>query len=440
MRCFIVYFLFVFLSVSFPAHSSEFMNSGYFRVRAMSFQEKDFLSDNFLESRLRWEPEIKLAEKLSIFMQADFDGLWGGAAPVDFRFNRAWLSIETPAGLLQVGRMPSEWGRGVFTNAGIGFDDMFGDNYAGDTFDRILLSTKPLGKESALTTALIFDKISSGRSNDLDDDLNEMVLVFFASGVRGMAGVYGGYRVQPSTATEAFFSDGYFRFSKGIFTAEAEGVYIYGHSRAFQTPLLKGKYFIDQAGASGSIKIEAGIVEPVIEAGFASGDNNAFNRHITQFTFHTDYNVGLILYERVLADLTDIMVQEFSNIGEIAPPGYDIFRTGGGVTNSWYIYPAVIVRPRRDLDVILAGLYARAIFPFIDIVKFMETNTASNLMGGRPSRDLGWEVDLSAEWTAAKNWTLGVQSGYFYPGEAFRDASGIKHPVYAVQARFTLQF
>jgi len=70
----------------------------------------------------------------------------------------------------------------------------------------------------------------------------------------------------------------------------------------------------------------------------------------------------------------------------------------------------------------------------------METNTASNLMGGRPSRDLGWEVDLSAEWTAAKNWTLGVQSGYFYPGEAFRDASGIKHPVYAVQARFTLQF
>ncbi len=52
---------------------------------------------------------------------------------------RAWAEIQTPVGLLGFGRMPSEWGLGILTNAGGGIDDDFGD-----TVDRIQFAIPPV--------------------------------------------------------------------------------------------------------------------------------------------------------------------------------------------------------------------------------------------------------------------------------------------------------
>ncbi len=52
---------------------------------------------------------------------------------------RVWAEIQTPVGLLSFGRMPSEWGLGVLTNAGSGIDDDLGD-----TVDRIQFALPPV--------------------------------------------------------------------------------------------------------------------------------------------------------------------------------------------------------------------------------------------------------------------------------------------------------
>ncbi len=444
------YFLIsIFILTILPGLSSslEVMNNGYFRVRAKTFQQKDFQNSSYIEHRFRWEPEIKVIDKLSILMQMDVEGIWGthnsffdidsGVNAINFKFNRGWLRYMTSIGLLEIGRMPSNWGLGIFTNDGDGFDDMFGDNYDGDTFDRVLFGTKPLGRASPLTTALIFDIVSTGRPEDIEDDVGEIILALIYSDAWGIAGIYGGYRPQLSTNTEAYFGDIYLKFTVYDITFEAESVYVHGHSRALQTWLNQGKYTINQAGSAGRLGYSGRFIEPSLEVGFASGDNNPFNRHVTQFTFHRDYNVGLILYEQVLADLTEAMHQNFYTLGEYPPPGAEKLSTRGGVTNSIYLFSAMKFNILQGLSAVIGGLYARSVFPFVDVVELIKTNYGKNLMGGEPSKELGWEVDSGLEWEFLKNFKIVIQGGYFYPGNAFKDADGKVYPVYTIQARFT---
>jgi len=68
---------------------------------------------------------------------------------------RVWAEVQTPVGLLGFGRMPSEWGLGILTNAGAGIDDDFGDSV-----DRIQFAlppvTTPIGR-LAFVPILDFD-------------------------------------------------------------------------------------------------------------------------------------------------------------------------------------------------------------------------------------------------------------------------------------------
>ncbi len=68
---------------------------------------------------------------------------------------RVWAEIQTPVGLLSFGRMPSEWGLGILTNAGGGIDDDFGDSV-----DRVQFAlppvTTPIGR-LAFVPILDFD-------------------------------------------------------------------------------------------------------------------------------------------------------------------------------------------------------------------------------------------------------------------------------------------
>lgn len=427
--------------------AQELENSGYFRTRIKYSHEDKVSSSEYLESRFRWEPELKITEDISILMQMDVDGIWGAhksafdidseVNALDFKFNRAWLKYMTRVGLLEIGRMPSDWGLGIFTNDGNGFDDLFGDNYDGDTFDRVLFGTKPFGRESPLTTALIFDVVSTGKPEDIKDDVNEIILALIYSEPWGIAGVYGGYRPQISTGTEAYFGDLYLKFTLYDFTFESESVYVHGHSRALQTSQNQGKYIIDQAGSAGRLSYSGKFIEPTIEIGFASGDNNPLNRHVTNFTFHRDYNVGLILYEQVLADLTEKMYQKFYTLGEFPPAGAEKMSTKGGVTNSVYAFPAIKFKIMEEFSAVVGGLYARSIFPFVDVVELIKTNYEKNLMGGEPSKELGWEIDGGVEWKFKNGFRAGFQGGYFSPGGALQDVEGKPQGIYTVQGRFT---
>jgi uncharacterized protein (TIGR04551 family) len=117
--------------------------------------------------RLRVEPTFNVSEQVRVKMEIDFlDNVVLGSTPIGPAYNlygvtatgqvspiagynwfwgavqvkRAWGEVQTPVGLLSFGRMPADWGAGIYYNAGGGIDQDYGDNV-----DRIQF-TIPLGQ------------------------------------------------------------------------------------------------------------------------------------------------------------------------------------------------------------------------------------------------------------------------------------------------------
>ncbi len=117
--------------------------------------------------RLRVDPTFNVSEQVRVKAEIDMlDNVVLGSTPVGrdynlysfmstsqavpvpgynwftgaFQVKRAWGEVQTPVGLLSFGRMPADWGAGIYYNAGGGIDQDFGDNV-----DRIQFSV-PLGQ------------------------------------------------------------------------------------------------------------------------------------------------------------------------------------------------------------------------------------------------------------------------------------------------------
>ncbi|MDG1480815.1 MAG: hypothetical protein P8R54_14565 [Myxococcota bacterium] len=155
----------------------EFELEGYYRTRAYVFP--DLYADQneagrFLTQRLRLQPSIDFEGRAKFMMMADVldDAVWGdnqslastalfagdpSATGIDgqrtdtFQIKRAWMEFTLPVGEVRVGRMESHWGMGLLANSGNGFDDNFGENHDGNTFDRALFATRPLAIIQAIT-------------------------------------------------------------------------------------------------------------------------------------------------------------------------------------------------------------------------------------------------------------------------------------------------
>jgi len=105
--------------------------------------------------RLRVDPTFNVSEQVRIRATVDFlNNVVLGSTPVGPNYNeieffangqvppsagknwfsnavevqRIWGEVQTPVGLLSFGRMPAEWGMGIYENAGNGIDSDYGDN------------------------------------------------------------------------------------------------------------------------------------------------------------------------------------------------------------------------------------------------------------------------------------------------------------------------
>ena len=156
-----------------PAHEVEDLSfglEGYYRVRGQAFP--GFFEDSegwpsYIQHRLRLSPVVSYGDdtKLQLEIDAIDDVVWGDNASLaatslfagspsntdleggevgSLKLNRVWMEFPIPVGIMRVGRQPSNWGLGLLANAGDGFDDNFGENHYGATYDRILFATRPL--------------------------------------------------------------------------------------------------------------------------------------------------------------------------------------------------------------------------------------------------------------------------------------------------------
>ncbi len=391
---------------------------------------------------------------------------------------RLWAEWTTAFGLIRIGRQPSNWGMGLLANDGNGFKNDFGDSYGGATFDRIIFATRPVtlvkgiaaiatGKpmpkaadDPGIIFAFAFDKLVESSAipfrkaitdednvsdetegntrqspfwlSDRGDDVLEMVyvLVFkredWKVGEEMMDLTVGGYvvnRWQTESESNVWIPDVHFRWAmRGAFV-EGEFYGIKGTTDAIAPE--PGK--TTEAEIFGMVA-RAGYENPMfkglVEVGHASGDDVLLDETFTGRALHQDYNVGLLLYEQVLAQRT---IEKF-----VGDPDLQGLWSNGGVYNSTYINPRITLRPGDIWEFRLGFLMAfadeidGAIMPLL----FNEDGTQEldndNLT---ETKLLGTEIDLGIhmKWLD-EHIIVSIEAGYMHAGRRLGRTTQYQNP------------
>lgn len=379
-----------------------------------------------------------------------------------------YLEWTSALGVLRVGQQGSHWGLGILANDG-DHRTLFGDYQRGALTERVLFATQPLGRGSPLTIAAAGDLIFEDNTADLidgNDRAIQAVLAVLWRTKRAELGVYGVLRSQKrdqtSTGAETAFTE---ETRAGVIdvTAKVNGgvpgsrAYVYGEMEAAaifgSTSYLRGAY---DAGAdpraplpaeairSFGAAVTAGLVRVkgrgrnqfgslVVEVswGYASGDADPYDGVSSRFVFDPSYNVGLVLFDQVLAWKTARAATLSGSPGLVRrpAPGLELLPTNGGVAGATYLNPKVVVRPKAWLDLKGGAVVAQTTADFVDPYHAGVLGSYANYDGGdERSHDLGLELDLGVDArldvSDLMNVELGAEGGVLFPGRAFDDGRG----------------
>ena len=147
-----------------------------------------------------------------------------------------------------------------------------------------------------------------------------------------------------------------------------------------------------------------------LEKGFAGGDDSVSDSNFTGRQC-IDYNVGLLLYDQVLA---------------IATANYwgasaDALWSNGGVYNSHYLNPIIRFVPIENWEVIAGYVYVWPDKPDGSIIQCTQEDLDNPDLacGNSPSdkanateNHIGWEVDLALKARLHKHILFSVETGY----------------------------
>jgi hypothetical protein len=412
---------------------------GEWAVLRMTFD----LLDNVI-----WGDNAGLATTPLFAGDPSLTGLLGAERP-SLMIRHAWVESKLPIGVLRVGRQPSQWGLGILTEDGEGFKNDFGDAWYGTTYDRILFATKPIsivraiaGMESIdtpLVLAAAWDKLvedflpegttrsayDSGWLAGDDDDVDEWVvaaawsqqdLQWLGDQDALSAGVYFVYREQPSTSSEVFILDVFLKLRLWEFFLEGEFDMMRGSTYAI--PLgpedpVTGRYPYKEADIFGWL-VRAGWTHGMwtvkVQSGYASGDAEPTDSNFSGRALHPDVNVGLILYEELLAERT-----------RQAWAGNQGLWSKGGVYNSYFFNAIGIVEPLPRLQITLGILTGWA----DEVCDAVYQGIGCLDPAAHPN--LGVEIDASIRYRFYDDHVLGVlEGGWFRPSNA---AFGLVDPV-----------
>jgi hypothetical protein len=479
---------------------------GYYRTRGYVYprlNEGQARDARFMDMRLRLRPIIDYKGLARVVFQVDAfdDVVWGDNAglaqtPIfaadpsntdregrtipSIRMTRAWLEVTTPVGQVRAGRMASHWGLGLIANDGNGFDDRFGENRLGATFDRVMYATRPvaiaqalLGKEDT-EFPLIFvaavdrlvtqpeqifygyqcetalqqgvdadydprcDRNGDGITDvthdyaetrdvdrrgptwwaDQDQAVAESVfaLVYRGEDLKILGEkdklTVGGYlitRWQRVTDSKVYIPDLWIDADFDGWVGQFEGLYIGGRSRGL---VLPGAY--DPTGqvedplakdvAIWGYVARIGRKRPswdaILEHGFASGDSNVADQRFTGRALDPDHNVGLLIYDEILARVTSAAWSD----------GARPLWSRGGVVNSRYVYPQGRYSPLDDVDFIGGFLM---VWPHEADGATILCRDGEGCAQARATADMiGWELDLGVKVRWQKHILFSVEGAY----------------------------
>lgn len=359
-----------------------------------------------------------------------------------------WLFAEFrgPGGqfFVKAGQMGSQWGLGLLANDGTQ-ETFFGDPLYGDIVERIVLQTGPIPivpLEGGLVLAaggdIVFD---DGTANVMDgDEAYQGVLAAVLVREEGQVGAYAVYRNQTNSIGDelkigAF--DLFAKFSAALpgggttdkVTVALESVVVTGRSSFLRT-IDRDAQDVLQGGAIVQLGATMRWVDLGLELGWASGDGNTIDDTVTRFTFDPDHNVGIVLFDEVMAWQSARAASLAADPDVAGRParGIGLLPTRGGVSGATYLFPTLRLKPAARLDVRLGAVFAQATSDVVDPFRQKASGAARNYRGGRSdSRDLGVELDAGVRWQVPLSYVkldLGLEGGVLLPGHAFDDEDG----------------
>ena len=441
---------------------------------------------------LRLTPRLQYRDKLALVAQIDVPrgmiagdttrhvdqvrDAWADPNWIEVHPRQLYLEWSSPIGLFRVGQQASHWGMGILANDG-DHPTLFGDYQRGSLVERLLYAVTPLGKGTPLVVALAGDLVFEDNTADLlGDDIKNHPRngdrAFQAVGAIAYRtktwelGMYGVYRNQqrdalstgPLTPFTEELEVGAFDLTAKINRPLPSGrAWVYGQMEAAllfgSTTYLRGAYRaaldatkpappedIRSYGAVARIGVvrEAqegntrwGDIVAELEWGYASGDADPNDGVTKRFTMDPNHNVGLVLFDHVLAWKTarSATIAQDPAIVNRPTPGLDLLPSRGGVFGATYLNPRFIFRPRPWLDLKGGVLVAQTTADFVDPFQAGALGSFANYDGGDPRRhDLGVELDLGFTTRIAfrqgTTIELGAEGGVLFPGHAFDDATG----------------
>lgn len=401
------------------------------------------------------------------------------------QFDYIYADVRIPIGILRIGRQPLVDGAGLGGHDG-GRHNRWGVSNYGDTVDRILFGTKLDEAWSLLTT---------GKATPNRDRLDHGIIwaLFYDRLNQGSIHVGGDDLIQAGTALQFRFHEpdwfgwdweqfdlfliythlgGSFETDINVFPMRLElavedlyftlqTVVIRGQTREVAEGFAKLRQTepqvqdVEAHALYSRIDYQLEPVELSLFFGISSGDDDPRpSTPITSQSYPRDLNVGLLLFEHVLAfESARSAAVGIENLRSLDAESFPLTEvsTEGRFANAIAFFPQVgvdvVKSAQHRLHTRFGALFAWPEAGVVDPV--MSTlgqdgdeiaDDAVNFHGGDPGNYLGTELDLQIQWTFREQFVWTVEGAVLFPGDALEDEHGDAINSFLVENRFEFLF
>ncbi len=405
-------------------------------------------------------------------------------APINI--NYLYADIRLPIGLLRIGRQPLNYGATLSAHDG-GPYNRWGVSKYSDGVDRILFGTKldqvwrvlsgshdppDFSQDNGIVWAVFYDTLKqdvtpgiSGKVTQfgtslqlLDRDADWGGLRWRHLKLSGNVVYLGGQRFN----SQAFGFPVVLQGQIDNFHVNLQYIRLQGHTREVsegfavlsgQTPQTQQ---IRAQGAHAVLDWDVGPVTLTLQGDYASGDPDPRPTNaLTSFNFARDLNVGLLLFEHVLAfESARSVAVGIQNLAAAHLKSFPLTEasTQGRFTNALAIFPQAnvdwIKTPRHHLHTRMGVLMA---WPATSggVVDPIMTNLhydgqkirddAVNFAGGKPGDYYGTEVDMQLGYGFRNAFMFTLEGATLFPGNSLQDENGDAANSYMMEARLEVR-
>jgi hypothetical protein len=335
---------------------------------------------------------------------------------LDFTVWRAWGEVDIKYGRVTFGRVPLNWGMGIWQNDGLGINAEYGD-----TADRVAFETLV---QDSIFVRLAFDTHAENFVNTRDDTYAASLSAAYRS-ERVVGGIQVHYRHTDRTEgndLDLVTVDLAAEAELGKLQLSAEGIGQFGGGD------LEGglnDVSITAFGGAVDARLDLQPWKLRVEAGLATGDKDETDARLKTFTFDRDHNVGVMLFEQPLPIFATAAPNEINNNRDFSQ-----VISGNSIANAMYLKPSVSRALVEGFDLEAAYLMARV---------------ASRPDTGVDRGGYGSEVQAALRWTKLEHLELDARGALFLPGTFFRNAGdevvdGFDRPTLGAQLTTRIRF